>query len=185
MRYRLAALIFLGAIAVPFCAQAANGVTGNGLGANGKLINGGRPLKHVAFPPIRDWSSLRITLHRSGCFGRCPAYGVEIHGDGTVIYKGERFVAVTGEQTAKIPESKVRALFALFRKGNYFWLHDRYAARVTDLPTFVTSISYDGHSKQVGDYAGHWIGMPDIVNQIELAIDDAADTEQWTKGAAH
>src|SRR5215813_496881 len=39
-----------------------------------------RPAKHVAFPKIRDWNSLRITLQRSGCFGTCPAYSIHVHG---------------------------------------------------------------------------------------------------------
>ncbi|HEX4534465.1 MAG TPA: DUF6438 domain-containing protein [Rhizomicrobium sp.] len=165
-------------------ANAQAGITGYYVGTNTKLPNGGRPAKHVAFPSIKDWSTLRITLQRSPCFGRCPTYKVEIRGDGSVIYNGGSFVAVTGERTAKIPQEKVRELYELFRKADYFWLNDSYGAAVTDLPTFTTSISYDGHSKSVRDYGGRMIGMPEIVGELELAVDDAADTTRWTKPRA-
>ena len=48
---------------------------------------------NAAFPEIHDWNTLRITLSRSGCYGRCPVYKVEIHGDGTVLYDGKVNVA--------------------------------------------------------------------------------------------
>ncbi|GEM_PF-2451728 len=151
-------------------------------GPNAKLPNGGRPAARVPFPAIADWSSLRITLVRSVCFGACPAYTVEIDGDGTVRYHGERYVAVTGNRTDRIDAAKVRALFDRFRRADYFWTFDHYRAQVTDLPQFTTSISFDGHSKSVSDYAGRWIGMPEDVYDLEGAIDEAAGTGKWVKG---
>ncbi|HEX3810361.1 MAG TPA: DUF6438 domain-containing protein [Rhizomicrobium sp.] len=183
MRAQIAILAVLSAaFATASPANAQAGITGYYVGTNTKLPNGGRPAKHIAFPPIKDWNTLRITLQRSPCFGRCPTYKVEIHGDGTVIYRGGSFVAVTGERSVKIAPEKVRDLYTLFRKADYFWLNDSYTAQVTDLPSFTTSISYDGHSKSVRDYAGRMIGMPEIVGELELAIDDAANSEQWTVG---
>ncbi len=151
-------------------------------GPNARLPNGGRPQKRVPFPEIRDWSSLRITLSRSVCFGACPAYTVEIDGDGTVCYHGEHYVAAVGDRTDHIDAARVRALFEQFRRADYFWTFDHYRAQVTDLPQFTTSISFDGNSKSVSDYAGRWIGMPEDVGDLERAIDDAAGTEKWVKG---
>ena len=66
-----------------------------------------RPNVNAVFPEIHDWNTLRITLSRSGCYGKCPTYEVEIHGDGTVLYDGKFDVAAKGKHTAKISHASV------------------------------------------------------------------------------
>jgi hypothetical protein len=139
------------------------------------------PTTHVPFPEIHDWNSLRITLTRTLCYGTCPDYSVEIDGDGTVIYTGNRFVAVTGVQKSRISMDAVRELVDLFRKADYFSLRDSYAATVTDNPTFYTSISFDGKTKKVRNYVGWEVGILQGVTNIEEAIDRIADTYKWIK----
>jgi hypothetical protein len=148
-------------------------------GTDRKLPHGGRPARHVDFPAIKDWSSLRITLRRTMCFGTCPAYTVIIAGDGTVTWHGEKFVKVRGDATAHIAPEKVHALFERFRKAEYFWLLDRYRSAITDFPSETTTIAFDDRRKSVDDYAGQMIGMPDVVWQIERAIDETANTDRW------
>ena len=148
-------------------------------GTDRMLPNGGRPAQHVAFPEIKDWSSLRISLTRTMCFGACPAYTVTIAGDGTVTWKGERFVKVQGDATAHIAPEKVHALFERFRKAEYFWLLDSYASAITDMPAQNTSMAFDDHLKAVHDYAGQGVGMPEVVSELERAIDETANTAQW------
>ena len=137
------------------------------------------------FPRISDWNSLNITLDRSPCFGRCPDYKVEIHGDGTVIYDGRNFVAVQGRRESHIPIYKVRSLFEQFRLVRYFSLKDSYQSSATDLPTYVTSIAFDDKTKSVKDHLGTAVGMPHAVVELEDAIDRAAETQQWIRGAAN
>lgn len=148
-------------------------------GTDGKLPNGGRPAQHVVFPEIKDWSSLRISLQRTMCYGTCPAYTVTIAGDGTVTWHGGHYVRVGGDATGHIAPEKVRELFERFRKAEFFWLHDSYISMITDFPTQNVTIAFDGHSKSVRDYAGPMIGMPEVVGELERAIDDAANTQQW------
>jgi hypothetical protein len=148
-------------------------------GTDGRLPNGGRPATHVAFPAIRDWHSLRVTLHRSMCYGTCPAYGVTIDGDGTVTWDGQNYVAVKGQRTGKITPEQVKALYAAFRKADFFWLLDNYSSHITDMPSFTVTLAYDGHSKTVTDYAGFRIGMPKAVSDLEALIDRTANTSQW------
>jgi len=142
-------------------------------------ITGLRPKMKVPFPLISDWSSLRITLERTPCYGTCPGYSVEIAGDGTVTYMGQHFVAEKGVRTARIPQSAVRALYEAFVKADFFWSLDEYSAPITDLPTKIVTISFDGHSKSVLDYAGERQGMPKAIADLEEAIDAAAGTAKW------
>jgi Domain of unknown function (DUF6438) len=136
----------------------------------------------TAFPEIKDWSSLRIGLQRTACFGTCPAYSVEIAGDGGVTYNGERCVAQKGTHTAHIAPEAVRGLVDQFRKVRFFALPAQYSASVTDLPSFTTSIRFDGVSHSVGDYGGTMIGMPQAVRDLEDAVDKTAATQRWISG---
>ena len=149
--------------------------------AGGKLPNGGRPLERVAFPAIHDWSTLKITLQRTMCFGRCPAYTVEIAGDGTVNWHGSSDVAAIGARGDKISAADVKILFGAFRDADFFWLLDNYNAQITDLPSYIVSIAYDGRRKTVSDYAGLMIGMPHAVVDLETLIDKTANTGRWIK----
>ena len=74
----------------------------------------------ASFPPVKDWSSLRIRLERDVCLGTCPSYTVEIAGDGSVVYNGRACVAAQGERRARIPAEAVRGLVAKFRDLD-FW----------------------------------------------------------------
>ena len=143
-----------------------------------------RPERPIPFPEIRDWKSLKITLVRTDCFGPCPVYKVEISGDGTIAYRGYRFVAAKGWRHAKTSAEAVRDLYARFKKADFYWLYNEYAAPVTDLPSYHTSISFDGRTKQVMDYGGSAIGMPIDVRDLENQIDSVAGTEKWVRGPA-
>ena len=142
------------------------------------------PSRHVPFPTIRDWNSLRIRLERTRCFGSCPDYSVEIHGDGTVRYFGGTSVAVSGEQLGTISRKALEQLVTLFRDTDYYSLDDEYVEHAFDLPTFETSIEIEGKKKKVKDYAGLWVGMPMSVYRLENAIDQAAGTKRWIRSDA-
>ena len=149
------------------------------MGASLALCPDSSPQGHVLFPEIHDWNSLRITLSRSGCYGSCPAYEIEIHGDGTVVYEGKADVATRGKRTGKISRASLVELVDVFRKADYFTLADRYVSGITDNPTYVSSISYDGMSKSVVDYVGRSVGMPSTVSDVEAAIDRLSGAYKW------
>ena len=137
------------------------------------------PEVHVPFPEIRDWKSLRITLSRSPCYGNCPAYAIEIHGDGTVAYEGQSNVGTTVRKKGKISQASLVKLVDAFRKADYFSLAAGYASGVTDMPTCVTSIGFDGVSKSVLNYVGGNAGMPAVVSELEAAIDRLSGDYKW------
>lgn len=142
------------------------------------------PTMHVPFPQIKDLKSLRITLERTTCFGSCPAYRVEIGGDGSVAYQGRGYVVVTGEHHDHISKDSLRQILEAFRKADYFSLRDKYIYGVTDNPTTTTSISFDGQQKSVIDYVGEEAGMPHAVVEVEETIDRVAGTARWVSGSA-
>lgn len=142
------------------------------------------PSIHVPFPEIQDWNSLRVTLRRSACYGACPVYSVEISGGGLVVYTGTSHVLATGEQYSQISQDAVAQILEAFRRADYFSLENEYRYPVTDCSTYVTSISFDGHSKSVKDYVGEYAGMPQAVAELEMTIDRLTGTEIWISGSA-
>lgn len=150
-----------------------------GFAQNFKPKVGERSEVHVPFPQIHDWNSLRITLNRSGCYGKCPTYEVDIHGDGTVLYDGKANVRTKGKRVAKISHASLMELVDVFRKADYFSLSESYVYGVTDNPGYVSSISFDGLSKSVLDYRGRDVGMPQDVSDVESAIDRLSGASKW------
>jgi ankyrin repeat protein len=140
------------------------------------------PRTHQEFPGTHSMAGVVMTLSRSGCYGTCPAYSLEIRGDGTLIYEGKSFVVVTGEHRGHLSEEQVEVLVGAFRKADYFSLKDEYRYMVTDCPTYTTSIQMDRVKKSVTDYVGEELGMPEAVTELEQTIDQVAGTIKWING---
>jgi len=144
-----------------------------------------RPKDKIAFPEIKDWSTLKIGLVRGRCLGGlCPDYLVEIRGDGSVTYRGGGSVAVSGEHHFQIPKQRVRDLVDAFRRAEFFWLYDAYLPPVSDARWEEVRIAFDGREKTVVEAAGDIDGLPATVYAAMDAIDDAAGIKTWTAGDA-
>ena len=141
-----------------------------------------RPKTGRTFPEVKDWSSVRFGLVRTSCFGSCPAYEVEIRGDGSVLYKGERNVAVLGEHRGTISRQSLERLMTRFREADYFSLDAKYMLNASDGAAYTTSLSINGKTHSVIDYMGLQAGMPMLVDRLERDIDQYSGAEMWTRG---
>ncbi|OQW63120.1 MAG: hypothetical protein A4S17_07305 [Proteobacteria bacterium HN_bin10] len=139
----------------------------------------------VACAPVQapaeaqDMNDVQITLSRGVCFGFCPEYTVTVSGAGEVRYEGRRFVNVVGQRTATVSREEVARLVRRFDEIGFDSLRDAYRSQVTDLPTYVVSITRDGRTKTVVDYGGTGAGMPSAVRELQDEIDRVAGTAQW------
>jgi hypothetical protein len=124
------------------------------------------------------YGSLVITLERTACFGSCPIYTLSIQGDGSVIYEGIDFVAVTGRQETRIGLDQVKDLAAAFVQIDYWALPDFVSFDMTDMPSAATSISIGGTMKSVDHYYGD-LHAPQALYELEQLIDEVAHTKQW------
>ena len=140
------------------------------------------PKEHREFPRLGSNAGVVMALKRTGCYGTCSSYEVEVHGDGTVVYHGHGFVVVEGEHRDRISAEQVEELVEAFRKADYFSLKDDYHCLVTDNPTYETSFQVDAVKKTVTDYVGPEAGMPQVVSDLEEQIDHLAGTEKWLRG---
>lgn len=141
------------------------------------------PKFHVLFPSA-DPATAIVTLRRAVCFGTCPAYVVTISGDGTVTYQGQMFVSVTGPLRYRISTQLTHDLIQSFRSADFFSMKPAYRLDATDLPTTTVSIQLGNQSKQVVDYGGSRVGMPQAVTDLERLIERGAGIERWVNADA-
>ena len=124
---------------------------------------------------------MAVTLSRSGCLGTCPAYSVTVSTEG-IVFDGGFNATAAGKHTDRADPVAVRKLARQFIDSDFYSMDAQYVAGVTDCPTYVLSISIDGHRKEVMDYVGEWVGMPAVVSELEENVDEIARTERWIEG---
>jgi Domain of unknown function (DUF6438)/Ankyrin repeats (3 copies) len=136
------------------------------------------PIRHVATPdePLSD---VRISLERTRCYGTCPAYKVELQGDGRVTYTGKGFVDIEGKHSYQVPVERVKSLLDSFRAKDIWSLRDSYRTMVTDLPTCVLTVSLGEQTRRIEDYMGTRAGMPSTVTEFENQVDDVSQSIGW------
>lgn len=139
------------------------------------------PKNHVTAPVIRPDSKVTITLKRTGCFGSCPSYSVTVSTTG-ILFDGRAFVVAEGKHTDTVDADEVRELAKRIGEADFYSMDDSYSASATDLPTYVLTVSIDGHQKQVVDYQGTWEGMPTAIIEFEDEVDAFARTQRWIAG---
>lgn len=139
------------------------------------------PTHHVPAPALRPDSAIAIELVRSGCLGTCPSYRVKMTTKG-IEFEGDAFVVAEGRHKAAVDAPVVRELAKGMEEADFYSMDAVYRANVTDNPTYVLRISVDGQSHEVMDYAGAWVGMPEVIAELEDAVDRAARTDRWVQG---
>ncbi|MBA3874106.1 MAG: hypothetical protein H0X30_33650 [Anaerolineae bacterium] len=125
-------------------------------------------------------ANVAITLERTACFGSCPVYTITIYDNGDVVYNGQKFVDVMGEQTSQIDPATVALMVKAFETAGYFDWKEAYDTQmVTDLPSTITSVTQAGKTHRITHYAGDNTA-PQALSFLELWIDDMTNSQLWT-----
>ena len=117
-----------------------------------------------------------IGIERTTCFGSCPAYTFIIKSDGTVRYKGIKFVERTGDFTGTIPVWYFHAIAEFIKDSEYDKLQEAYAALITDNPTTFTTVVTRGKRKTIRNYAD---SGPRKLWAVEELIDGLMAKTKW------
>ncbi len=79
------------------------------------------PGRLQAWQQEHSLATTHITYNHFACAGTpCPAFQVDVFGDGTVIYQGFQDVAVRGAYTYHIPRDELQAYIRDFRVSGYW-----------------------------------------------------------------
>lgn len=137
------------------------------------------PTSHPYLAPPHDF--ITIAMQRTPCFGPCPVYKITLHGHGVLIFDGRENVATKATIITSINPEKVQQLLTQARALGFFSMQNEYTANITDLPTTITTITINGKTKKVVDYAN----APQNLKTLEHLIDQTANTNQWINNPPH
>lgn len=138
---------------------------------------------HAVFQP-KDPKSAVIVLSRGPCFGSCPAYTISIHGDGAVEYQGQRFVKVSGKQTASLNSQDFANILHRLDQVHFFTLEDRAFTWCFDTSSVSITVSVDGKTKSVVSDAGcsgAKSGLQDEFVRVTDDIDKIVGSSRWVR----
>lgn len=93
--------------------------------------------------------SLFFSLERTPCFGKCPAYTVNIYRSGFVEYIGRTNAPRQGRHTGRVDRERMGQLLDKAEAIGYFSLEDKYDGPVTDLPSTITRIVSGDRDKRI------------------------------------
>lgn len=127
-----------------------------------------------------DTKGTVVRLERTECYGTCPAYSVEIRGDGSVEYVGKAYVGKRGRQGTQIAPAALVALAARFEKASFFRLDwaDPCELVATDNPTAKLTFTTGLRTRTIDDYHGNGC-MPKVLRELEDEVDRVAGTARW------
>lgn len=125
----------------------------------------------------------QVTIEKSACHGTCPVYTLTVSADGTVTYNGLEHVAVSGEQTATLPESAVIELFDAVQAAEFFSLDEEYTIPATDLPSATTTVTLNGETTAVYHYGlgcgSEADNAPTALCDLEAMLEGIAVANGW------
>lgn len=124
----------------------------------------------IPFPEIANINSVVMEYNN----GRID---IHISGSGLVDYNGASFVVVEGKHQRRIQPEEVQQLLDVFRKADFFSLHDDYSVGATDVGSTSTSIQVGDSRKTIVD---DWVQVPSALKAVQDAILHV--TDQWIKG---
>ncbi len=118
-----------------------------------------------------------ITIHRTACFGECPAYTLTMRSDGCAHLIGETDFILKGYYTALIDFSEVSEEID---KNRFFELSPQYPrppAFVTDAPTLSVSVTRGSRTYSV-TASGDDFTPPNLIDLARM-IDGIAFDADW------
>ena len=130
--------------------------------------------KHKSAGPITS-----VIVHRTGCFGRCPDYTVEINADGMATYTGIRFNTDSGVYKKDIGATKAMNIINEFITYRVDTCSDRYHNRIEDLPGLILTINYKDSVKTIQN--AHF--GPPYLRTLAADVDNAGKRadDSWKK----
>lgn len=143
------------------------------------------------FPQISNPDSVVITLAREPGLFICErdhyrSYVLQIRGNGDVIIRGQTNQSGADRVPRAIDAPPRRfsigrdageRLIERFRAAHFFSLEAEYPAGITDQPIQRLTFETGTARASVLDYVGETVGMPLVVRDLEVAVDEAAGLE--------
>lgn len=126
-----------------------------------------------------------IIVRRTQGLGVGPADLLTLRADGTAEYVGTARAERMGRHRAAIPRAEFDKLVKALRDSRFLGLDETYRGKVpgtnrpvTDAPSIVVTVIYDGKRKTVTDYG---YGGPEGLRLLQRTILDSGKKLAWRK----
>ena len=131
---------------------------------------------------ISNLSEMEIVIGHTICYGRCPAYAIEIFGSGEVIFDGHAFTSTVGRVEESLQEQQLKELAIEIYMSGYFDLKDgEFCSEVTpDLPETFLIIKWNNLERVTGPCIEH---TPERAIELARKLEDIVDTARWVEYA--
>lgn len=113
-----------------------------------------------------------FSVEKTACFGKCPVFRCVLHGDGTAMFYGKKFVKNIGIFSGKMPVDSVATCLDSLQAMGFMELKDSYLSQVKDLPTVI--VTYKGKTVK-----GHTRDLPAPFNALVKRVDALIESTEW------
>ncbi len=121
-------------------------------------------------------SQLLISMQRTGCFGKCPIYQVDIYKDGSIHYNAVKFLDTTGKFCGTLTKSQLATINRAIKQASLLSLKDQYPDNKrppADLPSCIINYQQGDKKKKIVD---HGIESPEVLVALEKQIDNTVES---------
>lgn len=119
-----------------------------------------------------------IQLRRTACLGPCPVYTATLRRDGTAEWDGRDHVDRLGHYEGQVGRRDFDRLAEAVVLLRFFAMADQYPPPATDLPSTVTTVTWDGGDKTVDRSCNQG---PTGLWMLETLIDGVAAGVRWKR----
>ncbi len=125
-------------------------------------------------------------MTRSICYGLCPAYGLDIFGDGLVVYTGRAHVRVRGRHSKNIGSVAASGLVTEFLTSGFPGWKNKYETGGPDMAGAEISLTVGATRKTIVDCGtdyprgyGDEMEVRSKLEALEHRIDQVAESAEW------
>lgn len=113
-----------------------------------------------------------VSIERTPCFGRCPAYILSVHRNGEVTYIGKKDAKFNGTFQSHVNPKKVRSIFQKYQNQKLAPLKDRYFDKVRDNSKLHVEIQYNRSRKYILNAQAGPLFLQKLAADLDSLISD-------------
>lgn len=97
---------------------------------------------------------LSVSMQRTGCYGKCPEYKIEMDKNGNVTYTGIRNVKDSGVYKKNIGYPATMAIINKLNENKIDTCSNKYRNPIPDLPGIIYTVTYKDSVKRI--FSAEW-----------------------------
>lgn len=128
--------------------------------------------------PANVDSNLLVSFQRTPCFGKCPAYKMEIFKDGRAKYQGIANIPRVGSHEAQVTLDVIKMIQKKALDMKYFELANQYPTNgsdINDIPKAISYVRFGNDGKMIVDN----FDAPKELIEFEKWLEKLSDSFVW------